>query len=105
MKQNVTFYDFTDNFQAISPDSFSYDGLKALYDWLEQLEEDTGEEIELDVITLCYNFSEYTLEELQTEYGDYAGEQWEDINEAVRWFDDRTVVLPIDDDTVIVQAF
>lgn len=105
MKQNVTFSDFYNSFQAIRPDNFSYNGLRTLYTWLELYEEDTGEEIELDVIALCCDFSEYTLEELQTEYGDYAGEQWEDINEAVRWFDDRTVVLPVDDNTAIVQAF
>jgi hypothetical protein len=105
MKQNVTFSDFYNSFQAIRPDNFSYDGLRTLYTWLELYEEDTGEEVELDVITLCYNFSEYTLEELQTDYGDYEGEQWETMDEAVEWLNDRTMVIPIDNDTVIVQAF
>jgi hypothetical protein len=33
------------------------------------LEDDTGEEMELDVIALCCDFAEYRVEELMDEYG------------------------------------
>jgi len=32
--------------------NFSYEGLEILFEYLEELEESTGEEIELDVIAL-----------------------------------------------------
>ena len=54
MKQSVNMYDFErafKNFERMN--NFSYDGLKALFEYLEDYEEDTGEEIELDVIALC----------------------------------------------------
>lgn len=105
MKTTVGFCEFTDRFNAIRPDNFSYDGLKALYDWMEEYEESTDTEIELDVIALCCDFSEYTLEELQGDYGDYENEKWEDMDEAAEWLNDRTIVIPVDSDTVIVQAF
>ena len=105
MKQSINFCEFTDRFRAIRPDNFSYDGLKALYEWLESYEEETGEELELDVIALCCDFSEYDLEDLQREYGDYESEQWEDLDEAIDWLNDRTMVIPVDSDHVIIQAF
>lgn len=49
-------------------DNFSYEGLGLLFDYLEQLEEDTGNEMELDVIALCCDYSELTLEQFAAEY-------------------------------------
>jgi len=71
MKRTVNRYEFEDAFREYGrSDSFSYEGKRALYDYLEQYEEDTGEEIELDVIGLCCNYSEYeTALEAAQEYG------------------------------------
>ena len=60
MKQTLNAYDFERAFvTAGRKDQFSYDGKKALFEYLEAFEEDTGEEIELDVIALCCDYSEY----------------------------------------------
>lgn len=48
--------------------NFSSEGLGLLFDYLEQLEEDTGHEMELDVIALCCDYSELTLQEFAREY-------------------------------------
>ena len=58
MKQQVTFSMFVDAFRSIRPDNFSYEALRVMFDYFEQLEEDTGEQIDLDVIDICCNFSE-----------------------------------------------
>mgnify|MGYP003350223349 CR=1 FL=1 len=69
MKQTVNFNDFRDAFRTMDRmENFSYEGMQALFDYLEQLEEDTGEEIELDVIGLCCDFSEATWEEIARDY-------------------------------------
>ena len=61
MKQTVNSSDFVDAFRTHNRmDQFSYEGLKALFEYLEQYEEDTGEETELDVIAICYDFSEHS---------------------------------------------
>ena len=71
MKQTINFSQFYDAFQAIRPENFSYEGLRALYDWLEDYADDTGEDYELDVIALCCDFTEYeSLEELQENYSE-----------------------------------
>ena len=71
MKQTVNQYQFTQEFKQIRPNQFTYQGLKALFDWLEDYETDTGEEIELDVIAICCEWSEYeNLKEFQNDYGE-----------------------------------
>jgi len=58
MKQTVNENMFIEEFQTIRPNQFSYAGLRALFAHLEELET-MGEEMELDVIALCCDYSEY----------------------------------------------
>ena len=68
MKQTVNFYDFDRAFElADRLDNFSYDGRRALFDYLEQYEDDCDIELELDVIGLCCDFTEF---ENLAEYND-----------------------------------
>ena len=59
MKTNVNLYDFREAFKATRPDNFSYDGLEVLFEYLESYEEDCGEELELDVISICCEYTEW----------------------------------------------
>ena len=78
--------------------NFTREGRQALYDYFEQLEDDLGEPIELDVIAICCEYSEYeNLKEFQKDYSeDY--ESIEDIENA-------TTVIRIDDDAFIIVSF
>ena len=68
MKQTVNFYDFDRAFKlADRLDNFSYEGRRALFDYLEQYEDDCDIELELDVIGLCCDFTEF---ENLAEYND-----------------------------------
>lgn len=68
MKQTVNLYEFREAFRAIRPDNFSYEGLELLFDYLEQLGEDIGEEIELDVIAICCDYSEDDFQVVADEF-------------------------------------
>ena len=72
MKENIGFCRFCDRFDSMDrKDQFTYAGKQALFDYLEQLEEETGQEIELDVIAFCCEYSEYeSIEEVQKELND-----------------------------------
>lgn len=60
---------FRDEFRACGrADQFSYEALGILFDYLEAYEMDTGEEIELDVIALCCEFSEDMPESIAQSY-------------------------------------
>ena len=69
MKTTVNEYEFKEAFRTIRPDNFTYAGLSALFDYLEDLESDMGEEMELDVIALCCDYAEYgSLMDFASEY-------------------------------------
>jgi hypothetical protein len=99
MFQSITKSDFTSAFHRMNRgEQFSYKGLIALYDYLEQYEEDTGEQIELDVIAICCEYAEYeSLEEFQEDYG----EDYESIED----IESETTVIPVDDDGFIILQF
>ena len=80
------------------PNNFSKAGLFALFDYLEQLEDDIGEETELDVIALCCEYAEYdSLAEFREDYG-------EDYN-TMQDIEYHTTVIMIDDESFIIQQF
>ena len=57
MYKTITKCDFHDAFRAMGRgEQFTYEGLNALYDYLEDAYSD---EYELDVVALCCEFSEY----------------------------------------------
>ena len=49
-------------------DQFSWEGFKVLFDYLDNLSDDIGEPIEMDVIALCCEYSEDTLEGIINNY-------------------------------------
>jgi hypothetical protein len=117
MKQNINFSQFVDAFNNMDrQDQFTYKGKKALFDYLEQLGEDIGEEIELDVIALCCEYSEYgSSDEAASEYFDYEGmeygedgeelDTYEEVEEkALEYLRDRTQVITFDTG-IIIQDF
>ena len=87
---------FISRFEDYGRDSqFSFSGFKVLFNFLEELAEDTGEPIEIDVIGLCCDFTETELADIQRETG------CEDLDD----LRDSTLVLEVDDETIIYQAF
>ena len=98
MKQSVNMYDFERAFKNFERDNFSYDGLKALFEYLEEYEEGTGEEVELDVIALCCEYAEY---DSLSEYNDDYGTKYSEID-AIQ---DDTTLIKIDDNSFIIQQY
>jgi hypothetical protein len=89
MKQTVYFEDFYNAFKSSRPNQFSYQGLKSLYEYLIQYEEDTGEELNLDVIALCCDYTEYkNFQELKSNYLDVKN---------LKELEEKTSVIPIED--------
>ena len=68
MKQTIGFSEFQDALKQIRPNSFSLQGLGALWDYLEQYENDCGIGVEFDVIALCCDFSEDSWENIAQSY-------------------------------------
>ena len=69
MKTTVSFSDFCDAFRDMNRnDNFSYAGKLALFDYLEQYEEECGCAVELDIIALCCEYYEQDLDGIISDY-------------------------------------
>ena len=97
MKQTVTESMFIDAFRQISPENFTISGLRAMFEYFDNLEEETGEEIELDVIAICVDFAQYTEEEIRQEYSHIDGiEDAENLEEIAEILNDYAQVIPVE---------
>ena len=109
MKQTINSYDFIEAFRVHGrQNQFSYDGLHSLFEYLEEIEDGMGEEMELDVIALCCDFSEFTNPmEAAEEHGweaDPDADEEENRDAALEWLQDRTSVITYDSG-IIIQSF
>jgi hypothetical protein len=67
MIQTINLSDFRAAFHSMGrKDQFSYEGLGLLFDYLEDFD---GGGYELDVIALCCEYSEETVEQIADSYG------------------------------------
>lgn len=103
MKQTINLLAFGAAFYNHGRENqFSWEARKALFRWLENYEADTGEELELDVIALCCDFTEYSTP-LEA-YAAYNSDIPESSDEAIAWLEDNTTVIQFDGG-VIIQDF
>jgi hypothetical protein len=93
MIQTINVSDFRDAFRACGrKDQFSYEGLGALFEYLEEIDPD----FDLDVIALCCDYSEDSPEDIAKAYGIDLPEDQDEIEhkEIVRdYLDNHTSVV------------
>ena len=95
MKDTVTEYTFTD---TMIKHGFSYEGTKALFDHLEQYEQDCDQELEFDPIAFRCEYSEYeNLKEVK--------ENYEDIKNLDDLRDHTTVIEIPNTKRLIIQSY
>jgi hypothetical protein len=97
MKTTVYLEDFRAAFnRAGRGDQFSYDGLELIFDYITEYEDETNEQIELDVVAICCEWNESTPAEIIEQYDtdiNTEGMDDEEIAAAVYdWLNDETIV-------------
>lgn len=114
MKQSINFSQFVDAFHAYNRyDQFGYQALRVIFDYLEEYEDSTGEEVELDVIAICCDYNvndaatiarDYSIDlsHLDVEDDDYE-EQCEKA--VLEYLNDHTMVLGQCVDGIVYQCF
>lgn len=118
IKQNIGFSEFCDAFWDAHKDNFTYQGKRALFDYLENLSKETGEDIELDNVALCVEYTEYenayeAMQAYQPDDMPVEGEDGDDLTEvqakneeaAHKWLEDRTTVIDVEGGAVIIADF
>ena len=101
--KKVSFNDFLEEFKKYGrEEQFTYEGKRALYDYLNELGEDIGKPIELDIIAICCDFTEYeSLEEFNDDYSYTISNDTDSIDDISYY----TIVIKIDDESFIIQDF
>jgi hypothetical protein len=98
MKQAISESYFVDEIFRDEYNTISYEGAKALFEYLEELEEGCGMEIEFDKVAIRCDYSEY--ENLEAVLNDY------DNIKTLADLQDHATVIEIDgSNRLIIQAF
>ena len=96
MKTTITRHEFIDTlaFQT----AFSYEARAALFDYFEEYEDSTGEELDFDPVAIRCEFVEYA--NIAEYWGEYGREQLclDDIR-------DYTTVVEIDNESFLIVAY
>jgi hypothetical protein len=114
MKITLTEWQVSDELKKDENAGWSHEGAKALASYLCQMDEDSGEDTELDVVAIRCDFSEYksaveAAENYSWEFDGDAEEIDEDELEeekeesALQFLQDRTQVIEFDDGIIIAQ--
>ena len=108
MKQTVNLQDFRDAFYKMDrKDEFSREGLEILFNYIVELEQDIGEETELDVVALCCDYAEVPIIELPSMYNIDVSARKDSgqIKEAVlEYMEQNTAVCGVTSDGSVVYA-
>jgi len=109
MKTCVTFSSFVDDFRAMDRyDQFGYQALRVIFDYLEEYEESTGEEIELDVIAICCDYASQHFEDIAEDYSielDKDADEDDQKQQVLDYLNKHTTVLGETDCEIVYQQF
>jgi hypothetical protein len=109
MKQTINFSDFVDAFRAYDRyDQFGYQALMVIFEYLEEYEESTGEEFELDVIAICCDYATDNWMDIASNYSieiDENENEDEQKQQVIDYLNENTVVLGETDCEIVYQCF
>lgn len=117
MKQTLSHYDVVNAIWEVYDHQFSYAAAQELATYYEDLEEDVGEEIELDPVAIACEWTEYANDEELVEAYEYllpdVGESddqdvWEladKLDAILDYLNNDTTVIKLNSGEYIVQAF
>lgn len=108
MKTTVHFDDFRHAFNSIRPDNFSREALEQLFDYFEAYERDTGEEIELDVIAICCDYTAQNYKDIAEAYGidlDDQDSEEDQCKQVKDFLEVETIVIGETDFEIVYQNF
>ena len=108
--QTIGFYQFCDAFSRMNrEDQFSYAGKQALFDYLEEYSDSMNEPVELDIIALCCEYNEESIDDIIENYSIDVSEadgDEDEIKEIVReYLQDNTIIIGETGDGFVYACF
>ncbi len=106
MIQTINLYDFRDAFKRCGRgDQFSYEGLELIFDYIEEYEASTGEQVELDVVALCCEWCEQLPEDIAVAYDlEICVSEENTLQTVLEYLHDETQVAGVTDAGTVVYV-
>lgn len=106
MIQTITLSDFRDAFKRCGRgDQFSYEALGLIFDYIEEYEGSTSEQIELDVIGICCEWCEQSPEDIAVAYDlEICVSEENTLQNVLEYLHDETQVAGVTDAGAIVYV-
>ena len=110
--QTLSKSSFIDAFkQSSRKDQFSYKALEAIFDYLEEYSDSTGEPVEFDIVGICCDWAEAHWSDIAREYSidlnDFADDTDDDerIQAVYEFISDNTTVIDLGEGLFVYQQF
>lgn len=110
--QTLTKSSFIDAFkQSSRKDQFSYEALGAIFDYLEEYSDSTGEPVELDIVAICCEWAEAHWSDIAREYSIDLNDHTDDTDDDERiqtvyeFISDNTTVLDLGEGSFVFVQF
>lgn len=110
--QTLSKSSFIDAFKQLSrKDQFSYEALEAIFDYLEEYSDSTGEPVEFDIVWICCDWAEAHWSDIAREYSidlnDFADDTDDDerIQAVYEFISDNTTVINLGEGLFVYQQF
>ena len=107
--QTLDKHSFIDAFmQSSRKDQFSYEALEAIFDYLEEYSDSTGEPVELDIIAICCDYAEQSYKDIAEAYGieiDEEDSEEDQLQQVKDFLETETVMIAVLSDSIVYQQF
>lgn len=110
--QTLSKSSFIDAFkQSSRKDQFSYEALEAIFDYLEEYSDSTGEPVEFDIVGICCDWAEAHWSDIAREYSidlnDFTDDTDDDerIQAVYEFISDNTTVIDLGEGLFVYQQF
>lgn len=110
--QTLSKSSFTNAFkQSSRKDQFSYEALEAIFDYLEEYSDSTGETVEFDIVGICCYWAESHWSDIAREYSidlnDFADDEDDDnrIKAIAEFLWDNTGAYELSEGSFVYQQF
>ena len=106
MIQTINFTTFANAFRSseLRSTQFSYEALELIFDYIEDYERDTGEQVEFDMIALCCEWNEDSPENIVDQYDIELKDHKELESEVTEYLNDHTQVAGVTSNGTIVYV-
>ncbi len=92
--QTVDFHSFVNAFESSQyRNNFTREGLRVLFDYLEDLSEDIGENIDFDLCSIACDYNESTIEEIILDYSIEIDEEQDKTEQVRDYLHDQTMLV------------